>query len=261
MKYVRLYFDLVRRGISAQMEFRASFWMGILANLLTYGLTILFFEVIYLHTDSIGGWKRFEVLILVSVAQIMESLYRLLFAGGISEIPYHVWRGSLDGFLTEPVNTQFLLSCRRFMWEQIAGIIFPIFVIVYSTQEIQVSLNSLQATGFLFLLLCALIIRYALAFILMTTSFWATKSEALYSLYEEIFTLSKYPASIYRGITKIFFTFVIPVIVVGNFPTTVLIRSFKLDYLLIAAIISSVLLYISHKFWQFGVKHYTSVSS
>jgi ABC-2 type transport system permease protein len=95
----------------------------------------------------------------------------------------------------------------------------------------------------------------------MTLSFWVTRAEALHSLYTDFFSLSGYPASIYQGAMRFFFTFIIPVVVVANFPVMIVIKLLNPIYTLYALAISLLFFTLSRTFFKFALKYYSSASS
>lgn len=261
MKYIKFYFNIMKREICSQTEYRISFWLDIIGNLLSFLLVLFFFEVIYLHIESIGGWTKYEVIILVCLSQIVDSLYEMFFGSGVTQIPRHILQGTMDNILTKPINSQFFLSIRKFRWQELGGTIYPIIPLVYALNHLPVNISFIKVVCTCILIISGVIIRYSFAITLVTTSFWFVKSEALYSLYQELFTLTRYPASIYKGATKLIFTFVIPVIIVANFPAMILIRSTTFLHFFLGLSISIFFFFISCQFWRFGKKHYTSTSS
>lgn len=243
------------------MEFRGNFITLIAGNLLRLGISILFFGVIFLHIPTIGGWDIHTTLLLVAVNQLIHSLYYAFFATNIREISEYVREGTLDFILVKPIDPQFFTTFRYVSFADMFSLLFPLLIIFYlvGTGNITFTLPILML--FLLLLLCGVAIRYAIGVVVMTLSFWVTEIHALYALYSEFFTLSGYPAVIFRGGWQFFFTFIIPIIVVANFPVMVVTQVLSPAAVLFALGLSALLLFISRKFFHFALRNYCSASS
>lgn len=68
-------------------------------------------------------------------------------------------------------------------------------------------------------------IKYCLVFILNCSSFWIIETYGLYSLFDQVFDLARYPITVFRGFWRILFSYVMPVTLVANLPVMALIES------------------------------------
>lgn len=226
MRYFRLWKVFLTNCLIREMGFRANFILGILGNLLSFSINILFFGIIYLNVQSIGGWDVYRTLILVSTCQIINLLYSALF-GGIANLTDYVKGGSLDFILLKPLDPQLLISLRYVNLQSFLSLAFPCATIVYVAHLGKIAISFSNLLLYIFLLLCGLLLRYALGFIIMASSLWVVRIDALYALYNYIASLAQYPMSIYKGGVRILFTFVIPIIVIANFPALSLKVSYR----------------------------------
>ena len=243
------------------MEFRGNFAIQVAGNLLRLGITILFFHIIFLHTATIGGWDIHTTLLLVAVNQLVNNLYNAFFSINITQISDYVREGTLDFILVKPVDPQFFTTFRYVSFSALFSLIFPLLIISYLTTTGNITFSLPIFSLFLLLLLCGVAIRYAFGLAVMTLSFWVTEAYALHTLYSEFFSLSEYPAVIFRGGWQIFFTFIIPIIVVANFPVMAVTQALSTTALLFALGISALLLLVTRKFFHFALRNYCSASS
>ena len=74
---------------------------------------------------------------------------------------------------------------------------------------------------------------------------------------------TRYPASIFSGIFKIIFTFVIPIAFVAYYPSLTVLGSFADAPLLskLSPLIGMLFFWLSYKFWMLGVKKYDFTGS
>ncbi|MFM7192835.1 MAG: ABC-2 family transporter protein, partial [Microcystaceae cyanobacterium] len=71
----------------------------------------------------------------------------------------------------------------------------------------------------------------------------------------------RYPIGAYPIIYRVFFTFIVPVAFLTTIPAEVMLGKAPLLGILGATGLAIALLVISHYFWQFALRFYTSASS
>jgi len=261
VRYVDLWISFSRNCLLRELEFRGNCLIKMAGNLLRLAITMVFFQVLFLHTPTIGGWDIHSTLLLVAVNQMVNGLYNAFFSTNITRIPDYVREGTLDFVLVKPIDPQFLTTLRYVNFSALFSLVFPLLIIFYlvAAGSIAVSLSAFALS--LLLLSCGVAIRYALGLAVMTLSFWATETYALHSLYTDFFSLSGYPAVIFRGGWQIFFTFIVPVIVVANFPVMALMQVLDATAVLFALGLAAVLLLLTRWFFHFALRNYCSASS
>lgn len=261
MRYVELWASFFRNCLLRELEFRGNCLIKMAGNLLRLAITIVFFQVIFLHTPTIGGWDIHSTLLLVAVNQMVNGLYNAFFSTNITRIPDYVREGTLDFVLVKPIDPQFLTTLRYVNFAALFSLIFPVLIVFYlvAAGSVIVSLPALVLS--LLLLWCGVVIRYAIGLAVMTLSFWATETYALHALYTDFFSLSGYPAAIFRGGWQIFFTFIVPVIVVANFPVMAVMQALDATAILLAVGLAAVLLLVTRWFFHFALRNYCSASS
>lgn len=261
MRYLRLWSSFAKNCLAREMEFRANVIIQLLGNLLQFVVIIVFFRVIYLHTPAIGGWGIYHTLFLVGTNQLINNCYSAFFGLNIPRISEYTREGKLDFILVTPVDAQFLTSLRYVSFSSLVSLVVPLFLIGYAVIEGSMAISITLVLIYLLLLLCGLLVRYSIGFAVMLVSFWTKRAEALHSLYSDFFTLSGYPAVIYPGAMRVFFTFIIPVIVVANFPVMIATRLLSPIYTLYALAISVLFFVVSRTLFKFALRYYSSASS
>lgn len=261
MKYWRIAFLLLKQNLLRELLFRGNFFLSIGANLLWLLVSIIFFGAIYLHVPSIGGWTMEEILLLVSISEIVHLMYKGLLGQGVARIPNLIRTGQLDHLLLKPIDSQFLVSLHRVDYHSLISLIFPLLLLVYSAKRLNVSLDIVQTGVFLLLLFVGVFVLYSVGLFIVSLAFWLTQVQALYALFQEIFALSAYPESIFHGALRMFFTFIVPVIVIANFPTFTVIGKDVNNLWLFVILVSCLWGWVARWMWIYGMKHYASASS
>jgi ABC-2 type transport system permease protein len=253
---------LWRNSLVREMTFKTNFILWIVVELCWFALQLTFINVIYLHTESIAGWSKWQVVLLIGAAHLIQEIFQAFFLINCTNLSELVRTGKLDFLLLLPVNTRFLVSFRQvdlgsFVNAAIAG-----SVMVYAAGQLALVPSPVQIATFLLLCMVGIVIHYSLMFLLATISFWAVRAQGIVWAYYNLFNVSRLPDSAFRGWFKVVFTFAIPMLLVSNVPVRVLTDRLEspFDIMLLLAL-GVVCLILSELGWRFSVRHYTSASS
>jgi ABC-2 type transport system permease protein len=261
-RYGSIYLTLWRNSIIREMSFKTNFLLWIVVELLWFSLQLAFIAVIYSHTDRIGDWTKWQVVLLMGTAHFIQQIFQAFFFTNCVELSDLIRTGRLDFMLLLPVNTRFLLSLRKVDLGGFANAASALVVVGYALNQLALVPSVAQVIGFLLLAVTGILIHYSLMFLLSTISFWTVRAQGIVWGYYSLFNIARLPDAAYRGFFRAFFTFVLPMVLVANVPAKVLVAklhsSWELVVLVIVMIVCAV---ISEIGWRFSVKHYTSASS
>ena len=257
-RYLRLWFRLFKLSLMRRLEYRADVLLHILAKLLWTTLTLAFFEVIYLHTDEIVGWGKSEALLLFGTLIMARSLFAAFFSDGTNELPRFIQTGSLDLILTKPVSSQFSISVSEEDIGDLVRFFLGVSLVFYSFRSLGVVVSVSQVGVYLLLVLASVVSLYSLFFMALTTSIWLVRLDNVGRVITQLMGLGRLPVSVFPKGVAFFLTFVFPIAFAGMVPAQVLLNRFSWPLVLYGLGISVVLLYLSHRFWNFALKHYTS---
>ncbi|HAM72075.1 MAG TPA: hypothetical protein DCM86_10575 [Verrucomicrobiales bacterium] len=251
-----------RNSVVREMGFKANFILWIFVELLWFGLQLSFFAVIYQHTERIGDWTKWEVVLLVGASHFIQQVFQAFFLTNCVEISDLVQTGKMDFMLLLPVNTRFLLSLRKV---DLGGFVnggTAVGVMLYALSHLGITPSWLQCAGFLALCVTGILIHYSLMFLLSSISFWAVKAQGIVWGYYSLFNIARFPDSAYRGFFKVFFTFVLPMVLVSNVPVKLLAQRLGSgrDVLVLMTVGLGCAL-ASECVWRISLRRYTSASS
>lgn len=259
-KYIRLYYYLFYYSLLSRLEYRMDFIANIIRSLSSILVGLIGFTVIFQNTHYLGGWSKEEALVLFGIFVLINELWYIFFFLNLIRLPTYIQKGELDGLLLKPVSIQFIVSFRYALVFALPNIFIAIFMIWYFSQVIgQISLMKYVITGlFIF---NGVVLLYSMTLMLVTISFWTVRLKAFWEFYRAITEGARYPVDIFKGGLKLFFTFIIPIAVIFTFPAQYLVRDLPISTILITFLIGVIFLFLSHKFFYYGLKHYNSASS
>jgi ABC-2 type transport system permease protein len=260
--YWQLYAMLWRNSVVREMGFKSNFLLWIVVEVLWFGLQLAFIAVIYQHTERIGDWTKWEVVLLMGAAQFIQQIFQTFFFTNITQISELIRTGKLDFMLLLPANTRFLISLRQVDLGGFVNGAFALAVMVYSLRQLEYLPSAAQIIGFFLLVIAGVLTHYALMFLLATTSFWTVRAQGIVWGYYSFFNIARLPDAAFRGFFKAFFTFALPFLLLANVPAKLVVKKLESPeemILLVAMMVACLIL--SEIIWRFSLKHYTSASS
>lgn len=261
LKYLRLLLAFFRYSLTREMMFKTNFLMWILVDFLWFGAQILFVEVLFFQTQEVAGWNKYQMIMLFGTNHLIQQLFSCFFMTNCVQIPELIRTGRLDFQLVLPVNTQFLVSTRSFDPGALVNSCLGLVFVVYAAIKLAIHPTALQIIMYIVLVISGIFLHYALLMLIVTLSFWIIRAQGLVYGYYNLFQIARIPSEAFRGVTKIIFTFVLPMLVVSNYPAKVL--AFGLSNLSMFWVLglTAVFVWFASLFWRFALTRYTSASS
>ena len=261
-RYLTIYAALWKNSIIREMGFKTNFILWIFVELLWFALQLSFITVIYAHTDHIGDWTKWQVVLLMGTAHFIQQIFQAFFLTNCIEVSELIRTGRLDFMLLLPVNTRFLISLRKVDLGSFINAASALVVVGYSLHRLALVPSGAQFLSFAFIAVAGILIHYSLMFLLTTVSFWTVRAQGIVWGYYNLFNISRLPDSAFSGGFKAVFTFVLPMLLVANVPAKVLVDKLHSPWevaLLFA--MTLVCAIVSELVWRFSVQRYTSASS
>ncbi|MFA6546224.1 MAG: ABC-2 family transporter protein [Limisphaerales bacterium] len=260
--YLNLYAALWRNSVIREMGFKANFLMWIVVEALWFALQLSFIGVLYLHTEHIGTWTKWQVVALVGTSHLIQQLFTAVFLTNLTGLSEHIRTGKLDFMLLLPVNTRFLVSFRQVDLGGFVNAAGALCVIGYALHRLGHTPGPAQVAGFLVLVGVGISIHYSLMLMLSATSFWTVRAQGIVWGYYNLFNIARLPDEAFRGPFKAVFTYALPMLLVSNVPVKLLVDKLgsPLEILLLVTL-AGLIFAASELLWRTALKRYTSASS
>jgi ABC-2 type transport system permease protein len=261
-RYATVYSALWKNSVAREMGFKSNFILWIIVELLWFGLQLTFFNVIYSHTESIAGWSRWEVVLLIGASHFIQQLFQAFFFTNCVQLSELVRTGKLDFLLLLPVNTRFIVSVRQVDLGGFVNAGSAVAVMLFAIHKLQAPVSAVQVIGFLLLTVCGILLHYSLMMVLSATAFFTVRAQGIVWGYYNMFNLARMPDSAFRGLFRAVFTFILPITLVSNVPArTILSKLTDPTQVLLLMGITVTWFALSETFWRFAIRRYTSASS
>jgi ABC-2 type transport system permease protein len=260
--YLALYGALWRNSVVREMGFQANFLLWLFVELLWFALQLTFNSVIYLHTETIGTWTKWQVVMLIGASHFIQQIFQTFLLVNCSQLSDLVHSGKLDTMLLMPVSTRFLVSLRHVDLGGFISAASGLAVMIYAAGEMHFVPTPLHVLAFGLLCVVSILVHYSLMFLMATVSFWTVRAQGLVMAYYNLFSIARIPDAAFRGGGRVTFTLAIPILIISNVPVKVLLNKLTSpsEILLMLALGMSCFL-ISSAVWVAALRRYSSASS
>jgi ABC-2 type transport system permease protein len=260
-RYFQIWLASARYSVSRTLMFRFDFFLWALVELFWMTVNLLLVSVIYEHTDSIAGWSKYEMLLLVGTSLLVQRFLMGFFWSGLFELGRNIKSGAFDFFLAQPGNILFMASTRKLDLDGLANSVVAMGVVAYAAHRLGLHPGFLDLLLYAAMIGCGLIIHYSMLVITISLAFWLTSAQGIEGSYFTLSEFSRLPREAFKGVASLLFVWLLPVVVVSNAPARVLLHGFQPAWVL--ALLGATAAWFAAAVFVFhrGLRRYASASS
>jgi ABC-2 type transport system permease protein len=123
----------------------------------------------------------------------------------------------------------------------------------------------LHTVTFVVLFICGLAMAYSFMILMTSMSVWMVRNQSLYELWWLVMSLMRYPRAIFAKSWfepfSIFFTFIIPIMLVVNVPAESMVKLFDPALALFTVAATAATIWASRRVFRAALLRYRSASS
>jgi ABC-2 type transport system permease protein len=260
-RYAGIWLAQIRYSTVREMMFKANFFLWIVVELCWFGLNLCFIQFLYLQVDTIAGWSKWEMVLLVSTNFLVQQIFQTFLMVNLTKLPELIRSGRLDFFLAQPAPVQFIVSTRGFEPGSVFTTLFALLLCGVALAHLRLSLSGAGLLVFPALVLCGVLIHYALLLVLMSLAFWLTRAQGFIYAYYNVFQIARLPREAFHGPARFIFTWTLPLLLIANVPARALLYGLNARDLAAMLGATCALLAVSTAIFQAGLRRYGSASS
>jgi ABC-2 type transport system permease protein len=261
MNTLKLLAAFLKVNIQMSLAYRADTIVNILLNLMWLGWELLSLNIIFSNTETIGGWDFGELIALLGVFRLVNTLMIALIWPNTEKFNQSIRDGSMDYTLLQPINSMFLVTFSRITVWRFWDLILAIVLIVIGVNMSGDTTTPLQILSFILLTVSGAVVIYSLWIVLIALTFWFTKFDNNVTILHALLDAGRYPVTVYPVWLRILVTFVIPIAVATTIPLQGLRGELDASRLLMFLGIGIVSFIIASQVWKRGLKQYSGASS
>jgi ABC-2 type transport system permease protein len=264
-RYFHLFLAFVRFGLTTELSFRANFLVKLLVEVLWLGILLVFYLVLFEQTKAIAGWDQNQYLFFIGCHYTLSAVIETLFLENCVDFANLVRSGDLDLYLLKPIDEQFLITSRKIDWSTAPSILQGAGVMLFALYGMDWTFQPFRLLAFLVMFLCGISLTYGFLLILASSSVWLVRNQSLMEMWWMFTTLMRYPREIFyvswAQPIGVFFTFVIPVLLVINVPSRTMVKALEPSFIAWTLLCTVVVLVVSRLFFRRALRAYRSASS
>ena len=262
LHYAKIWAASARYSITRTLMFRGDFFVWSLVELFWMAVNILTITVIYEHTQSIAGWTKYQMVLLVGTSMLIQRFLMGFFWSSIFEMGRNIRSGNFDFYLAQPGNVMFTATTRKLDPDSLLNSLVAVAVVIYAAHQLGLDPSAGQIALYALMVLCGVVIHYSILVLSISLAFWLTSAQGIEGLYFTLTEFSRLPRAAFTGIaTQMLFVWLLPVVMITNVPASLLVQGF--DLTLSAWLFGSALVWFAAAVFVFnrGLRRYTSASS
>jgi ABC-2 type transport system permease protein len=261
MRYLRLLAIFYKNALLTELEYRVNFLINLVMSAFWLAWSIIGTAIFFQHTDRIGGWSYYEVLVVLGLFFLMSGIMSAVLRPNIDRLVESIRLGTLDFVLTKPVNSQFLASLRYLVIWRLVDVVMGLGIIVYALQRLGARVSAGQVLLFVGLVVAATVIVYSIWLALVTLAFWFVRVDNIAELFSSFYEAARFPVSAFPRWARGLLTFVVPIAFITTVPAAAVVGRLEPPYAVYALLLAVGLFTGATLFWRYALRHYTSASS
>jgi ABC-2 type transport system permease protein len=263
---LHLYRRYAAISIRAQMQYRTSFLLQSLSQLLLTGFEFLGLVALFTRFGSLRGWTLPEVGFFYGIIGVAFAIAEAI-PRGFDVFSRTIRAGDFDRILLRPRSAAFQIAAQELQLMRVGRLAQALVVLIVCANKLPIDWTPAKIALTFAAILGGACLFAGLFVLQATLCFWTTESIEIINCttYGGV-EAAQFPLTIYSRGFRQFFTFIIPLATINYFPAHAILG--RVDPLGSTALFQwlspfagLLFLLACLQFWQIGVRHYTSTGS
>ncbi|HMN69481.1 MAG TPA: ABC-2 family transporter protein [Bdellovibrionales bacterium] len=260
-RYFKVWSHFFRMSWMADLEYRVNIVMRVIGELFWYLMQLSVFEVLYSHTNTISGWDVNDMRVFMGCLFTVDVLYMIFIQENLDHLWSVVRKGDLDLYLTKPINSQFMVSCRKVSVSYFINLVLVVGYLIWAMSRVRTPPEWTQLVALPFLLICGWAVAYALRFLFCSLTIILQDAGNVQFIWHQFYRLGTRPDPLYPRALRRFVLMVFPLGFFASVPSRVIVEGVEPRLLVAAPLMAAGLVILSNVVWEAALKHYASASS
>ena len=260
---MQLYFKYLTINLRSQMQYRASFFMVLIGQLI-YPFTL--FAGVYILMDGfgeIGGWTIPEITFCFGSLLISYAVAEA-FARGFDLFSHMVRTGSFDRVLVRPRGTVLQVLGAKFEVNRVGKLISSIGLYIWGIYNLDIAWTADKIIVAAGMMISGIVVFSGIFILAAVWCFWTiTGTELMNILTDGTREMARFPLNVYDSKIIRFFIFIVPIASANFLPLMYITDKVNENAWLYAwsPVLGCLFIIPCILLWKFGVRHYKSTGS
>ena len=260
MKTARFLVAVAGLSLRQQLAFRIDFVFSLLVTAASIASGIAAIGIVFVHTETLGGWPRGEAIVLLGTFQLITVLLNTFIAPNLQWFGGQVKGGALDETLLKPISSLVVASLGSCRPLALVHAILALATVALGLRDLGLIPSIEAVTSYVLLLGVALVLTWAVRVLAACFTLWFP-SVGLDVLFTSAWQFARYPVSIYREPLPFVLTYLVPVAFISTIPAQTLTRGPDPTLLLSGLAAAAVSILLVRTVWDTGLRRYVSATS
>lgn len=260
MKTLTLWTTFFTFSVGNLVAYRFDLLLRMAGMFLNVAFMLLVLMLPYKYTDTLAGWEKHEVIIVIGMYYLLNGLSWALFKDGIFRIEDKVKYGLMDSVLLKPVDSIFMTAFFEVDMSRFADAVVGLFIIISQVIGADVAVDIIKILAVVAAACAGLAIVFALYLSANTLSFWTTEAY-IGHVSNPLFTIAKYPVDVWGERMSQFFYWVVPIGFMSSVPSAILLGKLPLWWAGVAVGVAVVWIAGARLMWNIALRGYTGTGS
>ena len=248
-------------SIKSMMEYRVDFIVGIISQLLTQVVELIFIWIVFQNTESLADWTFDKLLLLYGITMLTIAIVDFLFDSIYDIGPKYIKDGDFDKLLLRPIHPLISVIGDTKTFTAFGYMAISLVLIISMLIKLQINITFMLIAKIIIFALSGALIIGAIMIAFSVTSFYTYKSnEIIWSVFR-IYTFAQYPIEIYNKFIRILITFIFPFVFATYYPTLNYLGQENGWLMYLSPIVAIIFLSIAIKIWNWGLNRYRSTGN
>lgn len=267
-KWFSLYFKSIRLVIQTQLQYRFSLFMDILSTAMFSTTEMGGLILVLTQIGSLSGWSLWELVFLYSLAEMSFGWMDMIFSGFDPDyFAPQIRSGDFDKLFLRPYPITLQVISSRFVLRRLGRVLAGLALFLVTAAQLPLDWTLWKVLYIVMVVISQVMLFGSLFIFGSTITFWTIERIEMMNIVtyggREVIS---YPMDIFPRWMRRFYMFVIPFIFFNYYPGLFLLG--KPDPLglpavspFLAPLLGVLFLFLSLRFWKFGVNHYQSTGT
>jgi ABC-2 type transport system permease protein len=256
-----------RNQILRKLEYRGALLVDILFYILGYGTQFVTLYLIANKFGDIGGYNKYEVLLLYSMTILTYTVGCTLLRYPSSHLPQKIIEGHFDQSLSKPMHPLVYEIAASFSGYFLIHDILGVGFLAYSLYMLNIEINFVRLVFLFTTVIGGGMIQGGFLLLFSSLSFYIIGENPLtYGVFVAFRQLSEYPVTIFPRIIQYIITFIVPFGFIAFYPSQYLLS--RSDFLMfhpiiqfLTPVIGIIVLTVACTVWSRGLNKYQSTGN
>lgn len=248
----------VRASLLLAVQYRADFLLDGLVEVFWMATALVPLYVVFRTRERVAGWTFGEALMVTGWFTFLEGVLEGAINPSLVTVIDHIRKGTLDFVLVKPADAQFLVSTARLQPWRSLNVLTAIGIFAWGFHLLGRAPGLGAILSASVAMLAAIAVLYSLWILTVSAAFHVVRIDNLTNLFSAVFDAARWPVSVFRGIVRVIFTFVVPLALLTTYPARALLGTLPATTLLAAIAGAVAALAVSRAVWIASIAKYTS---